>query len=134
MTSAGWWRGADLVMVCLQEHTHVLEQECRQRVLTLGILQSRDVRLDPILYSACTAEMSYFCRDVVPGAQLISRGRNREKRSRLFQMPDVPRAFASSSASGNSSFTSTEREGPGLAMYTSVNLWLQRSRVMWMRC
>lgn len=40
---------------------------CRAQEQKLGILQARDVRLRPRLRSACSEELSVFCKDVEPG-------------------------------------------------------------------
>lgn len=56
---------------CLQQNLKKLDSKCKSQVLKLTEMQADNIKLDPDLYSACSAERLRFCRDLQPGTGLI---------------------------------------------------------------
>eukprot|EP00958_Prasinococcus_capsulatus_P008020 scaffold751_cov395-Prasinococcus_capsulatus_cf.AAC.27 len=61
--------GLGRVHRCLRDHSTDISEECKKEELALNIVQSSDVRLNPMLSRACQDEVKAYCKDIAPGAQ-----------------------------------------------------------------
>lgn len=58
---------------CLREHTDALTPGCRSAEESLQLIQSRDVRLRPVLSRLCSEEIAVLCKGVAPGRARVFR-------------------------------------------------------------
>eukprot|EP01024_Parvocaulis_polyphysoides_P049908 TRINITY_DN4859_c0_g2_i4.p1 TRINITY_DN4859_c0_g2~~TRINITY_DN4859_c0_g2_i4.p1 ORF type:complete len:703 (+),score=133.40 TRINITY_DN4859_c0_g2_i4:438-2546(+) len=59
--------GEGRIHKCLRMHMAELKEGCRTEELKIMQIQSRDVRLQPVLMKACQAEMYMYCLRISPG-------------------------------------------------------------------
>lgn len=63
--------GVGGVHKCLQKHMDELSESCKSTEISLMIMKTRDVRLNPGMMRNCKVERQSYCKDLLPGSGRI---------------------------------------------------------------